>query len=84
MTETAIIVALWLGFAITHMGMSALGPRRWLVERLGTGPFLALYSLVSFGFFVPLMAYYLGHKHAGAQLWSIPVQARSAGRCTPG
>lgn len=73
MAETLAIVALWLGFAITHMGMSALGPRRWLVDRLGNGPFLALYSLVSLVFFVPLVGYYLGHKHAGPLLWSIPV-----------
>jgi uncharacterized membrane protein len=35
------------------------------VSKLGVGPFLGVYSLVSFATFVPLVRAYLDHRHAG-------------------
>ena len=55
------------------MVLSSLRIRRGLVARLGAGPFLGLYSLVAFAFFVPLVWTYFAHKHAGPLLWSIPI-----------
>jgi uncharacterized membrane protein len=73
MSPTFTIVVLWLGFAGSHMVMSSLRIRRGLVARLGDGPFLGLYSLVAFAFFVPLVRTYFAHKHAGPLLWSIAI-----------
>jgi uncharacterized membrane protein len=73
MSPTIAIVILWAGFAGTHIVLSSLGIRRRLVTRLGEGPFLGIYSLVAFAFFVPLVSTYFAHKHAGPLLWSIPL-----------
>jgi uncharacterized membrane protein len=73
MSPTVAVTLLWLGFAGSHMGLSSRGIRPWLVARLGPGGFLALYSLVSFAFFVPLVWTYFANKHAGPLLWSVPV-----------
>lgn len=73
MSPTGMIVALWIGFAGSHMLMSSPRIRESLVARLGEQPFLGLYSLVAFLFFVPLVQTYFAHKHAGALLWSIPM-----------
>ncbi len=64
------IAALWLAFAATHVGLSSLRVRPRLVERLGEGPFLGLYSLVAFATFVPLVWIYVQNRHAGPLLWS--------------
>lgn len=73
MLATVTILALWLAFAGSHMLLSSLPVRERLVARLGQGPFLGLYSLLSFVFFVPLVWTYFANKHAGPLLWSIPV-----------
>jgi len=73
MSPTLAISSLWLGFAGTHMVLSSASLRPRLVARLGEGAFLGLYSVVAFAFFVPLVWTYLGHKHAGPLLWSIPL-----------
>jgi uncharacterized membrane protein len=73
MRATLLILALWIGFAGTHMALSSVGVRRSLVSRLGIGPFLGVYSLVAFAFFVPLVWTYFANKHAGPLLWSIPI-----------
>ena len=65
------IVLLWLGFAGSHLVLSSLPVRRRLVARFGEQPFRGLYSLVAFAFFIPLVAIYFTHKHAGAQLWTL-------------
>lgn len=73
MSATLAIVLLWIGFAGSHMALSSLRVRSRLVARLGEGPFLGLYSVVAFAFFVPLVWTYFAHKHAGPLLWSIPI-----------
>lgn len=73
MGATLAIVLLWIGFAGSHMGLSSIRVRERLVARLGQGPFLGLYSLLAFLFFVPLVWTYFANKHAGPLLWSIPL-----------
>jgi uncharacterized membrane protein len=73
MAPTLAIVALWLGFAGSHMLLSSRTLRPRLVARLGAGPFLGLYSAVALAFFVPLVWVYFANKHAGPLLWSIPI-----------
>lgn len=73
MTEAAVLVALWLAFAATHMGMSSVRFRPRLVAALGAAGFQGVYSLVAFAVFVPLVWYYFAHKHAGPLLWAIEV-----------
>ena len=73
MGPTIAIALLWLGFAASHMGLSSLRVRPRLVARMGEGPFLGFYSLVSFLFFVPLVWVYLAHRHAGPWLWAVPM-----------
>jgi uncharacterized membrane protein len=71
MGATVLVILLWVGFAATHMGLSTAGIRPQLVERLGARGFLGVYSLISFAFFIPLVWFYLTHKHAGPMFWSI-------------
>lgn len=73
MSATLAIVLLWIGFAGSHMALSSPRVRDRLVARLGEGPFLGLYSVVAFAFFVPLVWTYFAHKHAGPLLWMIPI-----------
>ena len=75
MSATAVIVLLWLAFAMSHMGLSSARVRPMLVDRLGEGPFLGFYSLISLAVFVPLFWFYLGHKHDGPILWPSPITA---------
>lgn len=71
MAATLAVVALWLAFAVSHMGLSSQGLRPRLVARLGEQPFAGVYSLVAFVFFVPLVWVYLENRHAGPLLWSV-------------
>ena len=73
MSPTAVIVALWIAFAATHVGLSSLAVRERLVNGLGAAGFQGLYSLIALAIFVPLVWTYFDHKHAGPLLWSIPV-----------
>ena len=72
MKETAVIVVLLLLFASSHMLLSSRTIRAGLVARLGDKRFLAAYSLVAIAIFVPLVYYYIAHRHAGPLLWSVP------------
>jgi uncharacterized membrane protein len=63
------LVALWLAFAATHMGMSSRSLRPRLVAALGDRGFQGVYSLVALAIFVPLVWVYFANKHAGPQLW---------------
>ena len=72
MTDTAIVVALLLLFAASHMLLSSRAVRPRLVERIGERRFVIMYSLVAFASFVPFMYYYLTHRHAGPLLWTAP------------
>jgi uncharacterized membrane protein len=65
------IVVLWIAFAVTHMGLSNLGLRPRLLERLGERGFQGVYSLVALALFVSLVWLYASHKHAGPELWSL-------------
>jgi len=66
------IALLWLGFAATHMVLSSLPVRRWLVGRIGERPFQGLYSLIALAIFIPLVGIYFDHRHAGPWLWVVP------------
>ena len=72
MKETAVIVVLLLLFASSHMLLSSRSIRAGLVARLGDKRFLAAYTLVAIATFVPLVYYYIAHRHAGPLLWSVP------------
>jgi uncharacterized membrane protein len=58
-------------FAGTHMVLSSLPVRDKLVSRLGEKTFVALYSLVAFATFIPLVWVYLGNRHGGGLIWSV-------------
>ncbi len=73
MTETWILVGLWIAFAATHMGLSSVALRPRLQAALGERGFLGLYSVVALAIFVPLVWYYFAHKHAGPLLWALPI-----------
>ncbi len=73
MKDTAIIVALLLLFAASHMILSSRSIRASLVARLGDRTFAAVYSTVALVFFAPLVYYYFTHLHSGPRLWSVPV-----------
>ena len=75
MSPTTQIILLWLGYGGSHVALSSLPVRRRLVGQLGEWPFRALYSLVAFAFFIPLVGTYFDHKHSGAVLWSLPHDA---------
>ena len=71
MDATIALVALWLAFGATHMGMSSLRWRPRLVGALGEPGFMGVYSLVAFATFVPLVWVYFAHKHEGPFLWHL-------------
>ena len=71
MEAALTLAALWLAFAVTHMGMSSLRLRPRLVAALGDRGFQGVYSLVALAIFVPLVGFYFRHKHAGPLLWSL-------------
>ena len=71
MKETAVIVALVLLFASSHLLLSSRGRAR-LAARLGARRFLVAYSVVSLAFFVPLFLFSFTHLQPGPQLWARP------------
>jgi uncharacterized membrane protein len=70
MSVTLGIVALWLLFAATHMGMSSQRLRPRLVASIGERGFLGIYSLLALAIFTALCWLYFANRHAGAQLWA--------------
>ena len=72
MKDAAVIVALVLLLASSHMLLSSPPIRARLVARLGERRFLAAYSVVALVFFVPLFHHYFTHRHLGPQLWAVP------------
>ena len=72
MKDAAIIAALVLLLASSHMLLSSRRVRARLVARLGERAFLAAYSLVALVFFVPLFHHYFTHRHLGPLLWAVP------------
>lgn len=65
------VALLWVLFAATHMALSSLRWRPRLVARTGERRFLGLYSAVAFATFVPLVWFYVAHRHEGPLLWSL-------------
>src|SRR5438105_1999736 len=72
MSPTLRIALLWIGFAGSHVTLSSSPVRDRIVARFGEGPFRGFYSLVAFGFFIPLVSTYFANKHAGGWLWVLP------------
>ena len=72
MTDTFVIVVLWLLFAASHMLLSSRTIRARLIARLGDQRFQIAYSIVALVFFAPLVYYYFTHLHTGPVLWSAP------------
>jgi uncharacterized membrane protein len=66
---TPALLALWLVFLATHLGLSSQRLRPRLVERLGDRAFLGVYSAVALAIFIPLATVYAMNKHAGEFLW---------------
>jgi len=73
MSPTTRILLFWLAFGGSHLVLSSLPVRERIIGRIGEGAFRGLYSLVAFGFFIPLVWTYFASKHAGPQLWMIPI-----------
>ena len=71
MSPSVLIAVLWLLFAISHTVPSSASLRPKLIEKLGAGPFMGMYSLVSLAFFVPLVVVYFRNRHAGELLYSL-------------
>ncbi len=71
MSPALLLTLLWALFALTHIVPTSAGLRPKLVARIGTGPYLGLYSLVSLTIFVPLVTVYVYHLHEGPQLWTV-------------
>jgi len=75
MSPTLTIVLLWLAFGGSHVALSSLGVRRRIIAAIGEVPFRALYSVVAFALFIPLVGTYFANKHAGRLLWTLPHDA---------
>jgi len=73
MTAACTVLVLWITFGATHVGLSSRALRPRGVSALGPAGFQALYSLVAFATFVPLVWFYFRHKHAGPLLWQLPL-----------
>jgi len=66
-----LIVVFSVLFVVTHLGMSHGAIRENLVAKLGAGPFMGLYSLVSFLTFGPAAVLWWQNRHLGPVLWEI-------------
>ena len=53
MSAALTIAALWVLFALGHIGLSSRRLRPVLRARLGAQPFLGVYSLVALATFIP-------------------------------
>jgi len=74
MDATALILLLWIAFAVSHIGLASVRVEPRLRAALGGRGFLALYSAVSLALFIPLVSIYFGNRHAGeTTLWWITV-----------
>jgi uncharacterized membrane protein len=76
MSDTLVIVLLWVLFGGSHILLAAEGVKRALIRRLGEGPPKGIYALVSLVSLVALFWYYFTHKHAGADLWGPTLPTR--------
>lgn len=61
----------WVAFAATHLGLSDNTTRAGLIARLGDRTFMAVYSLISFATFVPLVLAFRANRLSGPQLWDL-------------
>jgi len=64
-----LIVVFSALFVLTHLAMSHGAIRATLVAKLGAGPFLGLYSLVSFLTLGPASVLWWQNRHLGPVLW---------------
>ena len=71
MDPVFLLLALWIGFAATHLVMSSRSLRPRLVAALGERGFQGVYSLIALALFVPLVTVYLRNRHSGAYLGSL-------------
>lgn len=72
MDSALVIAALWIAFAGSHMTLSSRSYRPRIVAALGDERrFQGLYSLIALATFVPLVAIYFRHKHAGPYLFTL-------------
>ena len=67
--ETEILLW-WVAFGGTHMIGSTVPVRTWLIRKAGLVGFKAIYSVVSFVTFIPLVVVYWGNRHGGAELFA--------------
>jgi uncharacterized membrane protein len=67
------VALLWALFAATHMSLSSQRLRPRLADTFGERGFLGVYSGVAFAAFVPLVWFYVTHRHQGALLWALPI-----------
>lgn len=77
MSATLVVVALWIAFAASHLVLSSRALRPRLVAVLGARGFTVFFSVVAFAVFVPLVMYYLDHRHTGPLLWAVPAEGWS-------
>jgi uncharacterized membrane protein len=71
LTAVAAMLALWLAFGFTHVGLASAKLRPRLVGALGERGYQGLYSLVALAIFIPLVWVYAQNRHAGATLWTL-------------
>lgn len=70
MKAEVMILFWWLMFGGSHMFCSSNPVRTFLIKRIGTWGFKAIYSLVALGTFIPLCYVYFTHRHAGYLLYA--------------
>lgn len=80
MSDTIIILILWLLFGGTHILLCAKPVRSALERKIGEG-FKGLYALISLVTIVALFWYYFTHRHGGVDLWgpTLPTRILAAG-----
>mmetsp|Transcript_44235 Transcript_44235/g.72005 ORF Transcript_44235/g.72005 Transcript_44235/m.72005 type:complete len:232 (+) Transcript_44235:109-804(+) len=81
-TPVKLVAGGWLAFAGSHLVLSHPPVRRTIIDKIGQGPFLGLYSLVAFGTLLPTSyVYYKYGRTAGPRLWDLspsPVMTASS------
>jgi uncharacterized membrane protein len=70
MKNEGMILFWWLAFGGSHIIGSSIPVRTFVIKRVGTLGFKAIYSLVALATFIPLCYFYFTHRHVGYHLYT--------------
>ncbi len=70
MNAESVILFWWVIFGGSHIIISSMPVRTFMISRIGILGFKAVYSVVALATFIPLCYFYFTHRHAGYMLYN--------------